>query len=73
MGSSREPLPLDRWRALPKVELHVHLDGAFDPAILWEAVSADTVELPVNVPTPWDLGEHIVIRERVRWLGGVAC
>lgn len=55
---------LARWRRLPKVELHVHLDGAFDPRVLWAAVQ-DGGELPVDVPMAWDPSQRLAVRERV--------
>lgn len=53
----------DRLRALPKVELHVHLDGAFDEDILWESV--DVHSLPESVPLPWSHEESLQLRKRV--------
>jgi hypothetical protein len=37
--STRDPDTLaTKWALFPKVELHVHLDGAFDAHVLWEAL-----------------------------------
>lgn len=49
---------------LPKVELHVHLDGAFDEGVLWEALDVDA--LPLDVGLAWEPGKRLPIRERVR-------
>ncbi|KAJ1484828.1 hypothetical protein T484DRAFT_1795888 [Baffinella frigidus] len=39
----------------PKVELHVHLDGAFCTDILWRLAKEEgvTAGLPEEVQTPW--------------------
>lgn len=34
-------------RTMPKVELHVHLEGAIKPAVLWELAQRNGVDLPV--------------------------
>jgi len=34
---------------LPKVELHIHLDGSFDPPLLWEAAQRNREALPEEV------------------------
>jgi len=42
---------------LPKVELHVHLDGSFDPYFLYDYLllnDANLECLPVNTTLPWD-------------------
>jgi len=45
-------------RQLPKVELHVHLDGSFDPSLLYthlKSSSPDSYEsLPIETILPWD-------------------
>jgi hypothetical protein len=43
-------------RKLPKVELHVHLDGAFDSDILWRHLyEKEMIQcLPVSTTLPWD-------------------
>eukprot|EP00286_Rhodomonas_abbreviata_P009225 CAMPEP_0181323870 /NCGR_PEP_ID=MMETSP1101-20121128/20035_1 /TAXON_ID=46948 /ORGANISM="Rhodomonas abbreviata, Strain Caron Lab Isolate" /LENGTH=355 /DNA_ID=CAMNT_0023431965 /DNA_START=79 /DNA_END=1142 /DNA_ORIENTATION=- len=47
----------------PKVELHVHLDGAFDSSLLWErAKEISTEELPLEVETPWS-GARLPVRK----------
>lgn len=52
---------LDSLRDAPKVELHVHLDGAFDTATLLDAVRRFGPELPEGVVTPWN-GETQQVR-----------
>ena len=37
-----------RLRAMPKVELHVHLEGATDAATVWELAKRNKVNLPVS-------------------------
>jgi hypothetical protein len=43
-------------QSVPKVELHVHLDGSFDPYRLWEYLSKDPQLIqcfPVTKELPW--------------------
>jgi hypothetical protein len=43
-------------RSIPKIELHVHLDGAFDPKKLWDHLKAhpDLIYcFPVEKELPW--------------------
>ena len=35
-----------RLRAMPKVELHVHLEGAADAATVWELAKRNNINLP---------------------------
>ncbi len=35
---------------MPKVELHVHLEGAIKPSVLWDLAQRNGVELPVTTP-----------------------
>ena len=42
-------------RGLPKVELHCHLDGLVDPAML-RALRRQGASLPVSAPTRRDCG-----------------
>ncbi|CAE7228185.1 ADA [Symbiodinium sp. KB8] len=51
--------------AAPKVELHVHLDGSFDAAVLFRAAQAHLEELPEKVRTPWD-GKMLEVQKAVR-------
>jgi hypothetical protein len=40
------------------VELHVHLDGSFDPDVLWKYISSENPDviscLPTESPLPWN-------------------
>ncbi|HET9133047.1 MAG TPA: adenosine deaminase [Gemmatimonadales bacterium] len=50
------PLDRDLDRALatmPKVELHVHLEGAQHPDTIWAMAKRNRVELPANSPEAW--------------------
>ncbi|CAJ1349441.1 unnamed protein product [Effrenium voratum] len=49
---------------LPKVELHVHLDGAFDPALLFELAKKRLGELPENTESAVT-GKAIAVRDKV--------
>jgi adenosine deaminase len=56
---------------LPKIELHVHLDGAFDPDFLWDFLQRhpDRIDcLPVSIVNPpWDPStDELFIRDKVR-------
>lgn len=48
---------LERWvQSVPKVELHVHLDGAFDPQLLWSHLQKHPELIqcfPVEQVMPW--------------------
>ena len=57
-------------RDLPKVELHVHLDGSFDPNVLWEFLqpSPDAAAaqcFPVSMTPPWEPSTTLPLREHV--------
>eukprot|EP00550_Attheya_septentrionalis_P001311 CAMPEP_0198286772 /NCGR_PEP_ID=MMETSP1449-20131203/5754_1 /TAXON_ID=420275 /ORGANISM="Attheya septentrionalis, Strain CCMP2084" /LENGTH=467 /DNA_ID=CAMNT_0043984569 /DNA_START=166 /DNA_END=1569 /DNA_ORIENTATION=- len=54
-------------RQLPKVELHVHLDGSFDPLLLQEHLKTtqDFSCLPVEATSPWDKST-VLVREMVK-------
>ncbi|KAF4686951.1 hypothetical protein FOZ60_004666 [Perkinsus olseni] len=38
----------------PKVELHIHFDGAFDVDFLYQVAKRDLDQLPETVPAPWN-------------------
>ena len=55
-------------QGFPKVELHVHLDGSFDPDFLWEYLQTDSdlfYCLPVETDLPWEPGKVLKVRELV--------
>lgn len=43
----------DRLRAMPKVELHVHLEGATDAATVWELARRNSISLPAPTLEAW--------------------
>jgi hypothetical protein len=52
-------------RQLPKVELHVHLDGSFDTDVLWQYLQQTSDQqllgcLPVTTTLPWDQSQYPV-------------
>lgn len=53
----------------PKVELHVHLDGSFDSAVLFRAAQKHLEELPEKVRTPWD-GKLLDVQQAIRNCNG---
>lgn len=58
---------LEGWvLALPKVELHVHLDGAFDRALLFELAKRKVEDLPLEV---WVLFLENACTHRLRTSG----
>jgi adenosine deaminase len=42
-----------RLRAMPKVELHVHLEGATDPDTVWDMAARNKVRLPARSREEW--------------------
>jgi adenosine deaminase len=55
-------------QGMPKVELHVHLDGSFDPDFLWSFLQADKdlfQRLPVDTELPWEPGKVLRVRSLV--------
>jgi adenosine deaminase len=58
-------------REVPKVELHVHLDGSFDPDVLWDFLQShpERMErLPTSIVNPpWDPAtDELLVRDTVR-------
>lgn len=48
-SSSKKNASLDEFiRQIPKVELHVHLEGTMEPDLLWTLAQKNQVELPYN-------------------------
>lgn len=47
------PTLVDRLWAMPKVELHVHLEGATDAATVWELAQRNHVTLPAATLEAW--------------------
>lgn len=43
----------ERLRAMPKVEIHVHLEGAVDAETIWEMSVRNSVPMPVNTLEEW--------------------
>ncbi len=44
---------LARLREMPKVEIHVHLEGATDAATVWQMAARNGVRLPAKSPEEW--------------------
>ena len=56
-------------QGFPKVELHVHLDGSFDPDFLWDYLQTNSdlfYCLPVETDLPWEPGTVLKVRELVQ-------
>ena len=47
------PKLADRLWAMPKIELHVHLEGATDAATIWELAQRNKVTLPAKTLEEW--------------------
>ena len=59
-------------REFPKVELHVHLDGSFDPDYLWTYLQEHPEKLlclPTEVDLPWDSSKKLGVRKLVEECG----
>lgn len=44
---------IDRLRAMPKIELHVHLEGATDAETVWDMAKKNNVSLPAGSLEEW--------------------
>ncbi len=44
---------IDRLRAMPKVEIHVHLEGATGPDTIWDMAQRNHVNLPATSREAW--------------------
>jgi len=56
-------------RDLPKIELHVHLDGSFDGHFLWNYMKEHPESLyclPVTTTPPWDPAKPLPVRSMVQ-------
>jgi len=51
----------DQLRRMPKVEIHVHLEGATDADTVWEMAQRNGVTLPAHSPEQWR--EHYEFRD----------
>ena len=51
----------DRLRRMPKVEIHVHLEGATDADTVWEMAKRNGVTLPAESRSQWR--EHYEFRD----------
>ncbi|UOQ69857.1 adenosine deaminase [Hymenobacter volaticus] len=49
-----EPTLAARLRAMPKVEIHVHLEGAADAATVWEMARRNNLPLPAQTLADWE-------------------
>ncbi len=47
-GAAHAPVPFEVFKALPKTDLHVHLDGSLRLETILELAQAQKVELPAN-------------------------
>jgi adenosine deaminase len=58
-------------QSIPKIELHVHLDGCFDPEVLWEHLQKNPSLLqcfPIDRHLPWETkpdGAPVQLRDMV--------
>ena len=52
-STSVSPEMAGRLRAMPKIELHVHMEGATDAATAWELARRNHVSLPASTLEDW--------------------
>ncbi len=52
-SQSLDPELAERLNAMPKIELHVHLEGAVEPATIWEMSQRNGVALPAASLAEW--------------------
>ncbi|KAF4649390.1 hypothetical protein FOL46_001862, partial [Perkinsus olseni] len=64
LAAFEAPLFIVVQKSAPKVELHVHLDAAFDTSLLYEVARTDLSALPEEEPAPWRDGT-VRVREQV--------
>ena len=50
---SVSPKLLERFRAMPKAEIHVHVEGATDAGVFYQMAQRNQVELPVDSLEEW--------------------
>ena len=48
MALPENPVPFETFRALPKTDLHVHLDGSLRLETILDIAKADGIELPAT-------------------------
>jgi adenosine deaminase len=56
-------------QGFPKIELHIHLDGAFDPEFLYKYMRENPESiycLPVETDLPWEPGRKLPVRSMVK-------
>ncbi len=68
------PEALDaRLRAMPKAEIHVHLEGAQSPETVWRMAERNGVALPASSPAEWESFYRFRDFEHFIMVYGVCC